>query len=130
MLIIHDSLSLIAMAVVIALCAICYINVLSKEKCCNWWWKIGMPFEDSKGIMGWLWEPIWGCHKCAAGQMALWAYLIWCLDIRIHAITGSFFTADIVEERPYSFGIHVALILLSILFSAVINEYIQKKNWI
>src|SRR5687768_1991614 len=114
MFIITDALMVLLSALIVALCAICYINVLAMEKCCNWWWKFGMQFENKKGIMGWLWEPIWGCHKCNAGQMALWSYII-------HIA---------INDLPYRFGIHVSYILLSILFSAVLNVILKDNKLI
>jgi hypothetical protein len=102
MFVIEEVARIFAASFLVACIAICYVNVLAFEKCCSWWFQWGSKFEGK-----WFWEPIWGCHKCVAGQIALWSYLIgeWC---------------------NYRFTMHVSYILISILVSACLNVVLQK----
>lgn len=45
-----------------------YRFVLSHEPVLNWWFRFGDKYEGR-----WFYPPIWGCHKCISGQLALWA---------------------------------------------------------
>ena len=33
-----------------------------------------------EGKYDWLWNPIWGCPKCVAGQIALWTFIYYRWD--------------------------------------------------
>lgn len=64
------------MAVVFAVVAVVYIKMLSYEPVLNWWFQIGLKYENR-----WFHKPIWGCHLCFAGQLALWTYIVnWATD--------------------------------------------------
>lgn len=80
--------------ILIALSANVYINFLSQEPILNWWFKIGLKFEDNKYI----YPPIWGCPMCNAGQMALWYYIFFMLNFsEIHSfVMGVFFVASTI----------------------------------
>ena len=58
------------MALMIAHLAVLYSRILSHEDVMNWWFRWGSQFEGK-----WFWKPIWGCHLCISGQIALWLYM-------------------------------------------------------
>lgn len=57
-------------AVIFAIVAVVYIKILAFEDVLNWWFKFGLKYENK-----WFHKPIWGCHLCFSGQLALWSYL-------------------------------------------------------
>lgn len=59
-------------SIVIAIIAVVYIQILSKEgQILEKWFEYGKRFEDR-----WFYNPVWGCHLCFSGQVALWIYLL------------------------------------------------------
>lgn len=58
----------------LALCcgtiAAVYKGWLAYEPVLNWWFRFGNKYETR-----WFFNPVWGCVKCIAGQLALWFYL-------------------------------------------------------
>jgi hypothetical protein len=55
----------------VGIVAAIYHGILAYSPVLNWWFRFGQRFEKK-----WFYDPIWGCVKCIAGQMALWSYLI------------------------------------------------------
>ena len=64
-------LILVKWAVVFAVIAFVYREILSREKILNWWFKFGLRFEKR-----FFYRPIWGCEKCFAGQLAFWTFFL------------------------------------------------------
>jgi hypothetical protein len=62
----------LALAGVCAVIGVTYTRILLAEDILHWWLKFG----EKHFYKTWLFKPIWGCHKCFAGQMALWLYLV------------------------------------------------------
>lgn len=62
---------LIIYSLIFAVIGVVYIKILAQEPVLNWWFKFGLKFEKK-----WFWWPIWGCHLCFTGQLALWTYVI------------------------------------------------------
>lgn len=64
-----DFLQTLAFAGVTALISVVYRYVLLEEVL-HFWLKIGERWERR-----WFYKPVWGCHKCIAGQLTAWLYL-------------------------------------------------------
>ena len=59
-------------SIVIAIIAVVYIQMLSKEgQILYKWFEYGKRFENK-----WFYNPVWGCHLCFSGQVTLWIYLL------------------------------------------------------
>lgn len=46
------------------------MQILVEEDIMAWWFKFGLKYRER-----WFYKPIWGCHRCWAGQVAFWSYL-------------------------------------------------------
>lgn len=64
-------LQILLFSILIGITAAIYHGVLAYSPVLNWWFRFGAKFEKK-----WFFDPVWGCVKCIAGQMALWSYLI------------------------------------------------------
>jgi hypothetical protein len=57
----------------------------------------------------WWWKPLWGCHKCVAGQWGFWGYLIRCYVLHV----------------GYSLFQHMAFTCLTIFLACLIHKLYQ-----
>lgn len=116
-----DFLQTLAFAGAIALIAIVYRYILLREKILHWFYRFGERYSDR-----WFFDPIWGCHKCIAGQMALWGYLAWKLfgpastETIVYA-TNLSMEVQYVFWGSYSIVGHIFAICAAILFSNIIK---------
>lgn len=69
----------ILLAALIGLFSVTYRDTISNEEILNWWFRFGSRFEGN-----WFWKPIWGCHLCISGQIALWIYAVNWITSAIH----------------------------------------------
>lgn len=79
-----------------------------------------------KHLPQWLFDPIIGCSKCVAGEIALWHYLL------THVKAGCFFNNFFIYGLDYKFDYHILLICLSILTTKILKEsysWMKKKAW-
>jgi hypothetical protein len=60
----------LAFSFCVGVIAAVYHGVLAYSRVLNWWFRFGARFEKK-----WFFDPIWGCVKCIAGQLALWFYV-------------------------------------------------------
>lgn len=74
----------LAFAGVIALITIVIKEILYREPILHWFYRFGERYEGR-----WFFMPIWGCHKCMAGQLALWWYIA--LHFNSYSILGHLF---------------------------------------
>ena len=70
-------LILVKWAVVFAVIAFVYREILSREKILNWWFKFGLRFEKR-----FFYRPIWGCEKCLHKRPFLAFYFLFYTEIR------------------------------------------------
>lgn len=54
----------------VGIIAAVYVGVLAYSPVLHWWFRFGARYEKR-----WFYDPVWGCVKCVAGQLALWLYL-------------------------------------------------------
>lgn len=64
-------LSAIALGISAGIMGAVYRHILSDEPVLHWWFRFGQRFENT-----WFFKPVWGCHRCISGQLALWAFLL------------------------------------------------------
>lgn len=119
-------LQTLALAGVTALIAVVYRYYLLADVL-HWWLKIGERFEKR-----WFFAPIWGCHKCIAGQLALWSYLITHLNLSITSPFGApgqrlYFLIYVPAVGPYSFICHIFAICAAILGAEILTVKIINK---
>ena len=112
---------LIIFSAVFALIAVVYIKILSYEEVLNWWFKFGLKFENK-----WFWKPIWGCHLCFSGQLALWTYVFnWIsADLNHNALIWRFVFFFLPEYSMKEFSLFFAVFSISttIFFSFLIGK--------
>lgn len=57
-------------------------------------------YEHAQKLPNWLFMPLIGCHRCNAGQLALWHYIfehnVYRLDLHVLYICISILTAEIL----------------------------------
>lgn len=58
-------------ALIIAVVAYVYREILAYEDVLNWWFRFGLRFEKR-----WFYKPVWGCQLCFSGQLAFWIYIL------------------------------------------------------
>jgi hypothetical protein len=90
-----------------------YRGILADEETFNFWWKFGARFERR-----FFFKPLWGCGHCAAGQFALWTYLL--LKIVPAMTAGSYFRRSADGAWVYIAGALMALFALIIAISTAI----------
>ena len=85
-------------SVLIAVISVVYIKILSHEEVLNWWFRFGLKFEKK-----WFWRPIWGCHLCFSGQVALWTYVFNWIFAKTNG-KGVFWDVVFLFLPKYEFG--------------------------
>jgi len=105
----------LALAGAVAVTAVVYKEILFREPILNWWLRFGERWERR-----WFFKPIWGCHKCIAGQAALWLYLFTRFNISIAGVS-------IHAWGTYSLIWHLFAICAAILFAELIKNHLDKQ---
>ena len=121
-------LILVKWAVVFAVIAFVYREILSREKILNWWFKFGLRFEKR-----FFYRPIWGCEKCFAGQLAFWTFFLnwlstnfdtnapfWCLI---------FFFIPKYDKTDFNVLVGLFSVSLTIFITFLISKTIKKLNY-
>ena len=116
------------LAILIANLAVVYITILAHEEVLNWWFRWGSQFEGK-----WFWKPIWGCHLCVSGQIALWTYIInWVLSFILNGnnITSNFLSFWVPMYQQWNFNVLNGLIFISLTigFSFFINLFYKRAE--
>lgn len=118
-------LTIIIWSAFIAVVAYVYREILAYEKVLNWWFKIGLKYEDK-----WFHAPIWGCQLCFAGQNALWIFIFnWIatnFDTNAPFWRFVFFLIPKYVGVTYSLYLGVFSVSLSILFTFLITKILKK----
>lgn len=60
----------------------------------------------------WWWKPLWGCYRCVAGQLALWAYPLRCW----------------LSPLPYSPWQHLLAVCAAIFLASLLHRLYQWTN--
>lgn len=111
-------------AVVFAIIAVVYIKILSYEPVLNWWFQFGMKYENK-----WFHKPIWGCHLCFSGQLALWSYLVnWTTDGKGVFNDVLFFFFPMYGFDGFSVFWLVYSITLTVLASFLVGKFYDMVN--
>ena len=119
------------LSVACAVIAVTLIVLLSAEPIAAWWfrfgYKVGIEHDGNMEKKKWFFDPIWGCEKCFAGQLALWIYplchirLHWCLHGPILGFPGVS-----IGMGGYSLICHLFAMLGATLYAFILSTYIQK----
>ena len=121
-------LILVKWAVVFAVIAFVYREILSREKILNWWFKFGLRFEKR-----FFYRPIWGCEKCFAGQLAFWTFFLNWLSTNFdtNAPFWRFIFFFIPKYGKNDFNVFVGLfsVSLTIFITFLISKTIKKLNY-
>ena len=121
-------LILVKWAVVFAVIAFVYREILSREKILNWWFKFGLRFEKR-----FFYRPIWGCEKCFAGQLAFWTFFLNWLSTNFdtNAPFWRFVFLFIPKYGKTDFNVFVGLfsVSLTIFITFLISKTIKKLNY-
>lgn len=94
----------LAFAGAIALIAVVYRYILLREPVLHWFYRFGERYEHR-----WFFNPIWGCHKCIAGQLALWGYIY-------------------LHWHSYALIPHILAICAAIQFSNILTKELDRWN--
>lgn len=118
----------ITIALMIGHLAVLYRRILAHEEILNWWFRFGSRFEGK-----WFWKPIWGCHLCISGQIALWTYVInWFLVVILtgNGATRSFVGSAIPIYPEWNYNVLNLLIFVgaTIGFAFFINLLYSKAE--
>ena len=92
--------------------AVLYRRILAHEEILNWWFRFGSRFEGR-----WFWKPVWGCHLCISGQMALWTYVINWISVVIlsrNTATFDFLSSVVPVFTRWDFSVLNGLIFVSL----------------
>lgn len=123
-----DFFETLAFAGVCALIAVVYRHILLAEPVLNWWARFGAKFENK-----WWHAPIWGCHMCISGQLALWLYLYWKLNLNYSYFKQG--CSNLINENIYLINSngwtltgHLFAICAAILLSKILKDKLEK--WI
>jgi hypothetical protein len=74
--------NLTALAAMCAVIAVVYMLILPYEQFFNPWFRWGTSVGiNPDGSRKWWYKPLFECEKCMAGQIALWWYLVDCLEV-------------------------------------------------
>lgn len=111
-----DFFDTLAFAGVMALIAVVYAHILLREPVLHWWLKIGERYERR-----WFFKPVWGCHKCMAGQLALWLYLLRLVPYDFKLLIY------LPGSGHYSFIGHIFAIYASIFISEILATFYNNK---
>lgn len=68
----------------------------------------GIQYLDDR----WWWKPLWGCYRCVAGQLALWAYPLRCW----------------LSPLPYSPWQHLLTVCAAIFLASLLHRLYQWTN--
>jgi hypothetical protein len=121
-----DFLETLAFAGVMALIAYVYRDILLREPILHWFLKFGERWEDK-----WFYAPVWGCHKCIAGQLTFWFYLIWRLPIEFSPETRAYNAiltrnVHLYHLTGYCLIGHIFAICAAILFTEQLTNKLNK----
>lgn len=76
----HTFLSCFFLGLACSIIAVTIIVIMPKEMILNWWFRfgehVGKRIIDGMEQERWFYRPMWGCHKCFAGQLAAWSFLV------------------------------------------------------
>ena len=115
-------------ALIIAVIAYTYKEIIGREKILNWWFKFGLRFEDR-----FFYRPIWGCEKCFAGQVAFWIYFFNWLSTNFDTNAPFwrliFFFIPKYDLGDYSVFLGVFSVSLSVLLTFLLSKTIKKLNY-
>ena len=118
-------LILVKWAVVFAVIAFVYREILSREKILNWWFKFGLKFEKR-----FFYRPIWGCEKCFAGQTALWIFILNWLSTNFNTNAPFwrlvFFFIPKYDIETFNVFLGVFSVSLTILLTFLLTKTIKK----
>lgn len=115
-------------ALIIAVIAYTYKEIIGREDILNWWFKFGLRFENR-----FFYRPIWGCEKCFAGQVAFWIYIFnWLstnFDTKAPFWRFVFFLIPKYNIETYSVFFGVFSVSLSVLLTFLLSKTIKKLNY-
>ena len=120
-----DFLETLAFAGVMALIAFVYREILLREPVLHWFLLFGLRYENR-----WFFKPIWGCHKCIAGQLTFWFYLAWRIPIELSPETAAYNriitnNVHLYHLTGYSFIGHIFAICTAILITELLKTKIS-----
>ena len=112
-------------ALIIAVVAYVYREILAYEDVLNWWFKFGLRFEGK-----WFYKPVWGCQLCFSGQVALWIYTLNWISTNFNTNAPFwrliFFFIPKYDIHTFSVFLGVFSVSLSILLTFILTKTIKK----
>ena len=112
-------------ALIIAVVAYVYREILAYEDVLNWWFKFGLRFEDK-----WFYKPVWGCQLCFSGQVALWIYTFNWISTNFNTNAPfwrlNYFFIPKYDIQHFSIFLGVFSVSLSILLTFILTKTIKK----
>ena len=115
-------------AVIFAVVAYSYKEIIGREAILNWWFKFGLRFEDR-----FFYRPVWGCEKCFAGQIAFWIYALnWIssnFDTKAPFWRFIFFFIPKYDFGHYNVFLGVFSVSLTVFLTFILSKTIKKLNY-
>ena len=112
-------------ALIIAIVAYVYREILAYEDVLNWWFKFGLRFEGK-----WFYKPVWGCQLCFSGQVALWIYTLNWISTNFNTNAPFwrliFFFIPKYDINTFSVFFGVFSVSLSIILTFILTKTIKK----
>ena len=112
-------------ALIIAVVAYVYREILAYEDVLNWWFRFGLRFEKR-----WFYKPVWGCQLCFSGQVALWIYILNWLSTNFNTNAPFwrlvFFFIPKYDIEAFSVFLGVFSVSLTILLTFLLTKTIKK----
>ena len=112
-------------ALIIAVVAYVYREILAYEDVLNWWFRFGLRFEKR-----WFYKPVWGCQLCFSGQVALWIYFLNWLSTNFNTNAPFwrlvFFFIPKYDIETFNVFLSVFSVSLTILLTFLLTKTIKK----